>query len=161
PSLLHGRRETRCIASAGALRSGSRRNSAHETKYPPATPFSPGVLLMQRLFRAAVAAAAIGLFASPPTPADARPHALFRRGPALPLGTPAPGWGMAAPGEGVALSVYKDGKQVGLAASTTADAEGHWRLDLPAFKEPGGPYELQFTGNKNKLTVKDVLVGEV
>jgi sialate O-acetylesterase len=116
---------------------------------------------MQRLFRAAVAAAVLTSLACPSTRADVRPHALFSDGAVLQQGKPVPVWGMADPGETVGLTVHKDGKSVAAAASTTADAEGHWRLNLPPFKEAGGPYELQFTGKTNKVTVKDVLVGEV
>jgi sialate O-acetylesterase len=116
---------------------------------------------MQRLFRFTIAAAVLTSFACPSTRADVRPHALFSDGAVLQQGTPVPVWGMADPGETVGLTVYRDGQPVAPAAWTAADAEGHWRLNLAPFEEAGGPYELQFTGKSNKVTVKDVLVGEV
>jgi sialate O-acetylesterase len=62
-------------------------------------------------------------------------------------------WGKAAPGE--AVSVELAGKQ----AATVADAAGHWEAFLPP-SAAGGPYEMAVKG-ANRITVHDVLVGEV
>ncbi|MEN6309240.1 MAG: GDSL-type esterase/lipase family protein [Anaerohalosphaeraceae bacterium] len=43
---------------------------------------------------------------------------------------------------------------------TIADANGRWRVDLPAM-EAGGPYELVCLDTSRTLTFTDVLVGEV
>lgn len=65
-----------------------------------------------------------------------------------------PVWGQAAPGEKVSVRL---GNRP--AAATTADANGRWRVDLPAMPA-GGPFTLTVTGN-NTVTCEDVLVGEV
>lgn len=62
-------------------------------------------------------------------------------------------WGWASPGEKV--KVIFGGKQV----STTSDTAGKWKITFPAMKA-GGPYEMQLHG-KNKLILKDVLIGDV
>ncbi len=66
---------------------------------------------------------------------------------------PVPVWGWAAPGEKVEVSLGAH------RASTAADAEGEWRVDLPAL-EAGGPHVLKVVGS-NTVTISDVLVGEV
>ena len=65
-------------------------------------------------------------------------------------GKPIPVWGKADAGETVTVKLGK--KQV----STTADADGKWRVDLPQMKA-GGPYQLTI----NELTIDNVLVGDV
>ncbi len=67
--------------------------------------------------------------------------------------TSIPIWGTSAPNEIVRVEL--DGKKV----STTADQDGNWKVYLPSFKA-GGPYELVVMG-KNKITFKNVLIGEV
>jgi len=62
-------------------------------------------------------------------------------------------WGWAEPGENV--KVLLSGNTV----KTTADANGDWKVELPAMK-PGGPHELTVTG-KNTLKITNILVGEV
>ena len=62
-------------------------------------------------------------------------------------------WGWAAPGENIKVLF------AGRVAETTTDANGDWRVELPAMK-PGGPHELAVTGNKT-VKVSDILVGEV
>ncbi len=75
---------------------------------------------------------------------------LLQSGMVLQRGKPIPIWGTADPGESVIITFRKKQYQ------TTADAEGYWRLDLPAQKA-GGPFELKI----NELTLTDVLVGDV
>lgn len=60
-------------------------------------------------------------------------------------------WGKADPGEKVSVKVNK-----GKTASTHADINGDWRIELPALK-PGGPYTITI----NDLTLSDVLSGDV
>jgi sialate O-acetylesterase len=64
-----------------------------------------------------------------------------------------PIWGTADPGERVEVSLEDRH------ADATADAHGHWKAVLGALPA-GGPYELTIAG-KNKITLKNVLVGEV
>lgn len=64
-----------------------------------------------------------------------------------------PVWGKASPGEPVKVSIADQSHM------TTADADGRWWLELDPMPA-GGPFELIIEG-KNKLTIKDVLVGEV
>ncbi|UPL51203.1 sialate O-acetylesterase [Hymenobacter sublimis] len=62
-------------------------------------------------------------------------------------------WGWAAPGEKVAL------KFNGQTHQTAAGKDGKWQISLPALKA-GGPYQLDITAS-NRITLKDVLVGDV
>jgi len=62
-------------------------------------------------------------------------------------------WGWAAPGENVALEFT--GKQY----ATTADADGEWIVVLPQI-QAGGPHTMTITAS-NKLTVNDILIGDV
>ena len=66
---------------------------------------------------------------------------------------PLPIWGWADPGETVTCEI------AGAKATATANAEGQWKLELPAMKA-GGPYELTISGH-NKVKLTGVLVGEV
>lgn len=64
-----------------------------------------------------------------------------------------PVFGMAEPGESVTVAL---GERTGTA---TADADGRWMVKLESLTA-GGPHKLSVSGN-NKVTVSDVLVGEV
>ncbi len=66
----------------------------------------------------------------------------------------APVWGWAEPGEKVKVTA-----SWGKSASTKADSQGKWKVKLRTPKA-GGPYTLTIDGN-NKITIKDVLIGEV
>ncbi|WP_460711057.1 sialate O-acetylesterase [Lysobacter terrae] len=75
--------------------------------------------------------------------------AVLQRDRALPV------WGWAKPGAKV--EVVFDGRR----ATTTAAADGAWRVELPAHAA-GGPYVLNVReGNSDTVAVKDVLVGDV
>ena len=63
-------------------------------------------------------------------------------------------WGWADPEEEVTVQ-FQDQK-----ASTKADAQGRWLVKLRT-PEAGGPYELAVAGKNNRLTLRNVLVGEV
>jgi sialate O-acetylesterase len=59
-------------------------------------------------------------------------------------------WGMASPGEKVNVDLNGD------KGAATADASGHWSVDLAPLKA-GGPYEL----HANNVTLHDILLGDV
>ena len=62
-------------------------------------------------------------------------------------------WGFADEGEPVMVEL------AGARATTTANDKGEWVVTLPAMKA-GGPHKLTIAGN-NKITLEDILVGEV
>ena len=64
-------------------------------------------------------------------------------------------WGTSSPMKEVTIS-----GSWGQKTSTTADAEGNWRLKLSTPKA-GGPFEVTIETSDNSNTLKDVLVGEV
>jgi len=74
-------------------------------------------------------------------------HMVLQRGMKVPV------WGTAAPGEKVTVK-FRDQEK-----STTADAQGKWRVSLDSLKE-GGPDVLTVAAS-NTLKLEDVLVGEV
>jgi sialate O-acetylesterase len=67
---------------------------------------------------------------------------------------PLPIWGWADPGERVVILI-DDHK-----AAATADKEGNWKVTLPALKADGKSHAMSITG-KNKIELKDILIGEV
>jgi sialate O-acetylesterase len=67
---------------------------------------------------------------------------------------PLPIWGWADPGEEVTVKLDEAG------ASAKADAQGNWKVLLPAAKADGKPHGMTVSG-KNKLELDDILVGEV
>ena len=100
---------------------------------------------------------------------------IFQSGMVLQRGTTVPVWGQADAGETVVVKLNKK------TATTVADANGHWRVDLPAMKA-GGPYEITVVGEglavseknsqlstlnsqlsslNSQLTLSDVWLGDV
>ena len=65
-----------------------------------------------------------------------------------------PIWGKADPGEEVTVSLN------GVAATTKADEAGKWLALLNLKDSAPGPFDMTVAG-KNKLTLSDVVVGEV
>ncbi len=65
-----------------------------------------------------------------------------------------PIWGKADPEEVITVSLE------GLTVSTKAGADGRWSASLNLKNSAPGPFEMTVEG-KNKLTISDVLVGEV
>lgn len=63
-------------------------------------------------------------------------------------------WGKADPGESVKVSLGA------VTAQATAGADGHWKTTLDLSQSAQGPFDLIVEG-KNKITVPDVVVGEV
>lgn len=90
--------------------------------------------------------------------AEIRLPQIFQSGMVLQRGTDIPVWGQAAPGETVTVSLNRK------KCTATADAGGHWRVDLPAMKA-GGPYVLtvnsQLSTPGSQLTLDDVWIGDV
>ncbi|MRX69128.1 sialate O-acetylesterase [Flavobacterium resistens] len=78
---------------------------------------------------------------------------LFSDGMVLQRNKAIPVWGFADVNEKVEIHFNKQIKK------TQADKNGKWTINLDAEKA-GGPFELVIIG-KNKITIKDVLVGEV
>jgi len=68
--------------------------------------------------------------------AEVRLPQIFRSGMVLQRGVPIPVWGWADPQETIVVTLNSK------SCTTTVDANGHWRVDLPAMKA-GGPYELE------------------
>lgn len=85
--------------------------------------------------------------------ANVRMPLLFSDGMVLQRNKPIPVWGWSDANEKVEVRFNKQTKTI------TADKNGKWMVKLDAEKA-GGPFELNIIG-KNKIVIKDVLVGEV
>ncbi|HKO76561.1 MAG TPA: sialate O-acetylesterase, partial [Flavobacterium sp.] len=85
--------------------------------------------------------------------ANVRMPLLFSDGMVLQRNKIIPVWGWADPNEKVEVHFNKQTRTI------IADKNGKWTVGLNAEKA-GGPFELTITG-KNKIVIKDVLVGEV
>ena len=83
--------------------------------------------------------------------ADLKLHALFSDHMVLQADLAAPVWGTAEPGDEVTVAI------AGQKKSAKAAADGRWIVKLDPLKT-GGPHEMSVGG---KITLKDVLVGEV
>jgi sialate O-acetylesterase len=79
---------------------------------------------------------------------------MFSDGMVLQRGQPLPVWGRAAPGATVKVTFEDD------AAWSVADANGDWRVQLPA-RAAGGPLRMRIDDGKAPVELRDVLVGEV
>ena len=80
---------------------------------------------------------------------------MFQNGIVLQRGKPIPVWGKADAGDAITVTLNK--KKV----TTTADANGRWRVDLPVMKA-GGPYILEVSDEKSEgIQINDVLIGDV
>ena len=80
---------------------------------------------------------------------------LFQSGMVVQRGKVIPVWGKADAGETVTISFNKK------VYTTTADADGRWRIDLPKMKA-GGPYTLEVRGEGQEVReISDVMVGDV
>jgi sialate O-acetylesterase len=78
---------------------------------------------------------------------------IFSDGMVLQRDKQIPVWGFADANENIEIHFNKQIKK------TTADKNGKWTVNLNAEKA-GGPFELIIIG-KNKITIKNVLIGEV
>jgi sialate O-acetylesterase len=75
-------------------------------------------------------------------------HMVLQRGVAAPI------WGWANPEESVTVTIDDQEHQ------TKADAKGNWSVRLQPL-EVGAPRAMTIQGQNNKITLRDVLVGEV
>ena len=71
--------------------------------------------------------------------AEVRLPQIFQSGMVLQRGTEIPVWGQADANETILVTLNKK------TATAVADAEGRWRVNLPAMKA-GGPYVLEVKG---------------
>jgi len=85
--------------------------------------------------------------------ANVRMPLIFSDGMVLQRDKQIPIWGFAEPNESVEIHFNKQIKK------TQADKKGKWTVNLSPEKA-GGPFELIIIG-KNKISIKNVLVGEV
>ena len=96
--------------------------------------------------------------ASPPDAAQAdgglELPLIFSDGAVLQRDRPLPVWGQATPG--ATVSVRLGGQQ----AQAVADAQGRWRVQLPAHAA-GGPYVLEIDAGPARRRIQDLLFGEV
>jgi sialate O-acetylesterase len=111
---------------------------------------------MNRISRRAraVAMLATGIFVVVRLAADVQLAPIFADGAVLQRDQPISVWGTATAGEVVKVA-FK-----GRAAETRVEANGTWRIVLPAFGAADGGADLVVTG-KNTLTCHDVLIGDV
>jgi len=86
--------------------------------------------------------------------ADVKMPAIFSDHMILQSAAHVPVWGQADAGE--AVTVKFNGKSY----TSQAGAEGRWTVDLNLKDSAAGPFEMEVIG-KNKITIQDVLVGEV
>jgi sialate O-acetylesterase len=100
----------------------------------------------------------VALVANPTTFARAEvvPSSVFTDHAVLQREKPIPIWGTADPGERVSVSLSNE---TGTTVSTQTTAEGRWYVELPSLPA-GGPFTMTLEG-KNKVQLKDVLIGEV
>ena len=111
----------------------------------------------RRLSRSLLAAAIIGglpTIVSTQQTGDLRLPVIFSDGMVLQRNARIPVWGRAAPRTRVSVRLAKH------RASTTADEGGAWRVTLPSLA-PGGPFELVVDDGPQRVTIHDVLVGDV
>lgn len=85
--------------------------------------------------------------------ADVELHPLFRDHMVLQQKVMVPVWGTGTPGEKVSVLM------LGNRGEAVTDAEGRWRVMVGPFQH-GGPHEMTVEAG-NKITIKDILVGEV
>jgi sialate O-acetylesterase len=86
--------------------------------------------------------------------ADVKPHALITDGMVLQQGPKANIWGTADKGEEIVTVSF-----LGRDYKTAVGPDGKWVVQLVDLK-PGGPHEMTIAGT-NKVTIKNVLIGEV
>lgn len=73
----------------------------------------------------------------------------------LQAGQPVAIWGQADAGEKVTVRI------AGATLRTEATADGHWKVVLKPLKPGASPLKMTVAGNNNRLTVSDILIGEV
>ncbi len=86
--------------------------------------------------------------------AEFRMNRLFSDHMMLQRDQPAVFFGFAPPNSKITVAF------AGKSAECTADAEGKWRAQLPAFPA-GGPFEAQITCGEKSIVLKDILLGDI
>jgi sialate O-acetylesterase len=86
--------------------------------------------------------------------ADVRLPGMFSDSMVLQRDIKLPVWGWAVPGEEVTVEI------AGQKVAAKADEVGRWRVTLAPLKADNQAHEMTISG-KNKIVIKDVLVGEV
>jgi sialate O-acetylesterase len=81
-------------------------------------------------------------------------HRLIGDGMVLQRNVAVPVWGEAAPGDEVVVTF------AGEAFKAAADGAGRWKVTLPA-RVAGGPYDMAVVAKAERITVSDILVGDV
>ncbi len=112
---------------------------------------------MRGLSRSLLAAAITGglpTVVSAQQPVDLRLPVTFSDGMVLQRNARIPVWGRAAPGTRVTVRLGQH------RANAIADESGAWRVTLPPLG-PGGPFELVVDDGPQRVTVHDLLVGDV
>ena len=104
--------------------------------------------MKRSLFLATLVLGALPLSATLRLPALFTDHMVLQRGLACPV------WGWDEPGTKVTV------KFAGQEKSATAGADGRWEVKLEALEASAEPRSMQVEG-KDKVEIKDVLVGEV
>jgi len=94
------------------------------------------------------------LHAAEPQPAF-RMAGIFTDHMVLQRAQPLPIWGWAAPGRAVTVEVGPH------SARTRANAEGRWRVTLPALESGKGPLTMTVKASDETIQLTDILVGEV
>lgn len=102
----------------------------------------------------AAAVAGVALFGAASVRADVRLPAVLSDHMVLQQGIPVPIWGWADAGEEVTVTFGQQKE------SAKADDKGHWEIKLGKLTANDKPEELTVSG-KNKVELKDILVGEV
>jgi sialate O-acetylesterase len=115
----------------------------------------PVVAKLPELFRRYLAPLLLLVGMAAGARADVRLGTPFQDHAVLQRDKPLPVWGWADPGERVRVTLGD-----AVPVETTADAEGRWRVTLTKRAASATPVELVVEG-KNRLVVRDVLVGEV
>ena len=108
-------------------------------------------------FRAAICGA-VTLLCFATAPAKVAVSKIFGDHMVLQQEAPIRVWGTAEPGEQVIVGIPGGGN-----ALVKADDQGKWKVELPAMKADGKSHTLSVQGAKeaDKITLKDVLIGEV
>ena len=86
---------------------------------------------------------------------ELRVNRLFADHMVLQRDRPLPVWGEAKAGEKVSVNLG------GQSQSTQADANGHWRVELPPMAASAVPVELLVKGEAKSLQIPGILVGDV
>ena len=96
----------------------------------------------------------IGLMATRGIRADVKLPSVLNSHMVLQRDMPIPVWGWAAAGEKVTITIGAS------SATATTDADGKWKVSLPAMQADGKTYSLKVVGN-NTVTLEDILIGDV